>query len=222
MNAIFFKEWIKTRRYLLSAGVVTLGFAGYCMLRIDRTVSLKGASHIWEIMLSRDAVLVDLLTYIPLLAGLLLAVVQFVPEMYHKCLKLTLHLPCPLLKTINRMLLYGILALGVCFAPHFLLMFVYLQGILPPELYGRILLTALTWYVAGLCAYLLAAWICLEPVWKRRVFNIAVTVLLLRIFFLSPGPEAYNRFIPWLLLYSLLTVSFSWLSVLRFKAGKQD
>ena len=80
MNAIFYKEWIKTRWYLLLAGVVTLGFAGYSMLRINRVVELKGVEHVWEVMLQRDAVFVDLLQYIPLLVGLLLAVVQFVPE----------------------------------------------------------------------------------------------------------------------------------------------
>ena len=42
MNAIFYKEWIKTRWYLLLVGVVTLGFAGYSMLRINRVVELKG------------------------------------------------------------------------------------------------------------------------------------------------------------------------------------
>lgn len=222
MNAIFFKEWIKTRWYLLLACIVTLGFAGYSMLRINRVVDLKGAAHIWEVMLAKDAVFVNLLEYVPLLVGILLALVQFIPEMYHKCLKLTLHLPYPQLKMINLMLLYGLLALVVCFATNYLLMFVYLQGVLAPELYSHILLTALTWYLAGISGYLLMAWICLEPTWKRRVFYLVITVLLLRVFFLSSDPEAYNGFLPWLAIYSLLTISFSWLSVLRFKAGKQD
>ena len=120
------------------------------------------------------------------------------------------------------MLLYGLLILLVCFASNYLLMAIYLQGILAPELYSRILLTALPWYLAGFTAYLLIAWVCLEPTWKRRIFNLIVTVLLLRIFFLSSDPEAYNGFLPGLIVYSLLTVSLSWLSVIRFKAGKQD
>ena len=36
-------------------------FAGYSMLRINRVVQLKGAAHVWEVMLSRDAVFVNLL-----------------------------------------------------------------------------------------------------------------------------------------------------------------
>ena len=61
-------------------------------------------------------VFVDLLQFVPLVVGLLFAVVQFVPEMQRKCLKLTLHLPCPELRMIGAMLLYGVLLLGALFA----------------------------------------------------------------------------------------------------------
>ena len=166
--------------------------------------------------------LIDMLQYIPLIAGILMAIVQFVPEMQRKCLKLTLHLPYPELKMTGNMLLSGLILLLVCFASNFLLMEIYLNGILAHELKNHILLTALTWYLAGISGYLLVAWICLEPAWKRRILNLIIAVLLLRIFFLSPTPEAYNKFLPYLVVYTLLTASFSWLSIVRFKAGKQD
>ena len=207
MYAIFYKEWIKTRWYFLLAVLATLGFTGYCMLRINRVVEMKGAAHVWEVMLQRDVIFIDMLQYIPLIAGILMAIVQFVPEMQRKCLKLTLHLPYPELKMTGNMLLSGL---------------VYLNGILAHELKNHILLTALTWYLAGISGYLLVAWICLEPAWKRRILNLIIAVLLLRIFFLSPTPEAYNKFLPYLVVYTLLTASFSWLSIVRFKAGKQD
>ena len=202
MNAIFYKEWIKTRWYLLLALVVTVGFAGYSMLRINRVVTLKGVEHVWE--------------------GILLAVVQFVPEMHRKCLKLTLHLPYSQLRMVMLMLLYGLLVLLVCFGFNYVLMGFYLQGILASELVRHILLTAAPWYLAGIAGYLLVSWICLEPSWKRRIFNLIVAVLVLRIFFLSTTPEAYNGFLPWLAVCTLLTGTFSWLSIVRFKEGKQD
>lgn len=43
IKAIFYKEWIKTRWYFLLALVVTTGMAGYTMLRLNRTITLKGA-----------------------------------------------------------------------------------------------------------------------------------------------------------------------------------
>ncbi|MDL2252424.1 hypothetical protein LJC12_06230 [Odoribacter sp. OttesenSCG-928-J03] len=222
MKAIFYKEWIKTRWYFILAIIGTLGFAGYCMLRINRVVVFKGASHVWEVMLSRDVIFIDMLQYIPLLVGVLMAVVQFVPEMHHKCLKLTLHLPYPALRMVMAMLLGGAIQLVVCFLANFLLMWVYLQTVLASELTTHILLTALPWYLAGLTAYMLVAWICLEPAWKRRIINIIISVLVLKIFFMSSTPEAYNSFLPWLFVYTLLLTPISWLSVVRFKTGKQD
>ena len=103
MYAIFYKEWIKTRWYFLLAVVTTLGFTGYCMLRINRVIEMKGAAHVWEVMMQRDAIFIDMLQYIPLIAGVLMAIVQFVPEMQRKCLKLTLHLPYPELKMTGNM-----------------------------------------------------------------------------------------------------------------------
>ena len=150
MYAIFYKEWIKTRWYFLLAVLATLGFTGYCMLRINRVVEMKGAAHVWEVMLQRDVIFIDMLQYIPLIAGILMAIVQFVPEMQRKCLKLTLHLPYPELKMTGNMLLSGLVLLLVCFASNFLLMEVYLNGILAHELKNHILLTALTWYLGYL------------------------------------------------------------------------
>lgn len=222
LKAIFYKEWIKTRWFFILALLATLGFAGYCMLRVNRVVVFKEASHVWEVMLSRDAIFIDMLQYIPLLVGVLLAIVQFVPEMHRKCLKLTLHLPYPALRMVMAMLFGGVLLLLVCFASNFLLMWAYLQTVLAPELTAHILLTALPWYLAGITAYLLVSWICLEPAWKRRIINLVISVLVLKIFFLSETPEAYNSFLPWLVLYTILLASLSWLSVVRFKAGKQD
>ena len=139
MYAIFYKEWIKTRWYFLLAVVTTLGFTGYCMLRINRVIEMKGAAHVWEVMMQRDAIFIDMLQYIPLIAGVLMAIVQFVPEMQRKCLKLTLHLPYPELKMTGNMLFSGLVLLLVCFASNFLLMEVYLSGVLAHELKNHIL-----------------------------------------------------------------------------------
>ena len=117
-KAIVYKEWIKTRRYLFAALLLTAGFAGYGLLRLYRAVELMGAGHIWEVMVTRNAVFIDPIKFVPLLAGLLLAVVQFVPEMERKCLKLTLHLPVPALATLGAMLVFGLAELDLGRAVH--------------------------------------------------------------------------------------------------------
>lgn len=222
MNAIFYKEWIKTRYFSLLALLTTLGFTGYAMLRLNRVISMKGIEHIWEVMLSRDAIFVEILEFVPLIAGILFAIVQFAPEMHRKCLKLTLHLPYSQTRMINEMLLFGFLVLAGCFATNYIVMFFVLQDLFAPELYSRILLTAAPWYLAGIASYMLTSWITLEPTWKMRVFNAFVSCLLLKIFFMGSAPEAYNGFLPLLAVCTLLTASFSTLSMVRFKEGRLD
>lgn len=155
--------------------------------------------------------------------GCWLAVVQFAPEMHRKCLKLTLHLPVSALQATGTMLLFGVAALTVVSGheprPRS-------RGaaspVLPHELVANIVGTLMPWYAAGLAAYLFAAWVILEPTWKRRTVNILMAVLLLRIFFLAPVPRAYAGFLPVLLALTLLSASLAWLSVVRFMAGRQD
>ena len=174
LKAILYKEWIKSRWYLAVAFAVTCAFAGYAMLRLYRALGMMGAGHIWEVMVTRNAVFVEQMEYVPLLAGLLLAVA------------------------------------GAA------------SPVLPHELVANIVGTLMPWYAAGLAAYLFAAWVILEPTWKRRTVNILMAVLLLRIFFLAPVPRAYAGFLPVLLALTLLSASLAWLSVVRFMAGRQD
>ena len=126
IQAIFYKEWIKTRWYWLLATLFMIGITGYSMLRIGRTIAIQGIDHLWVVMVQKDAIFIDLLQFVPLLIGILLAAVQFFPEMQRKCLKLTLHLPYSQKKMVMSMLAYGVLALVTCFAMSFIMMGVYL------------------------------------------------------------------------------------------------
>ena len=174
-KAIFFKEWIKTRGLFFIALLVSLCFAGYVMMRINRVITFKGADHLWAILLSRDTVFIELLQYLPLIIGALFASSQFIPEMTQKRLKLTLHLPYPQQRMILLMLLAGVAQISIVF-----------------------LLQA-----ASLWIYLIAAGI-------------------VRIFFLLDKPEAYNSFLPTLIIFTILCASLSIRSVVRFKEGCQD
>ena len=222
IKAIFYKEWIKTRWYWLLALLLSIGFAGYAMLRVARVYSMKGAEHLWIVMIQRDAIFVDLLQFVPLFVGLAFALVQFVPEMHHKSFKLTLHLPIRATRAVAAMLSFGSVLLIATFALSLALMWGYLQSVLAPELWQHIIMSTLPWYLAGLAAYMLTAWISLEPTWKHRVINGVVALLLLRIYFMSPAPESYNSFLP---LLAVVTLSYSLLSMLsltRFRDGRQD
>lgn len=218
----FYKEWIKTRYYYIAAFVVMLAFCIYCILNIGRVIELKGAAHIWEVMLQRDAIFIQQLRFIPLIVGILAGIFQFIPEVSQKRIKLTMHLPCRYIQSIGSMLLFGFSGLLLIYGSNFLVLGISLSNHFAAEMVSRILLTALPWYVAGILGYLLTVWISVEPTWKRRIVNILIAAALLRLFFISEVPEAYNRFLPILITYTLFAATLPFYSVARFKTGKQD
>lgn len=222
IKAIFFKEWIKTKWIAIFGLSVLMGFTAYLLFNMFRVIDLKGAVHIWDVMIQRDAIFVDLLKFIPLLIGIALGVAQFVPEMTRKCLKLTLHLPFDATRMVFAMVGYGVVCLTVMFSIVLLVFYGVLSATFVSELVRHILMTMSVWFVAGVASYLFTAWIVLEPTWKRRIINIVMSILLLKIFFFESSPEAYNSFLPILIIYTLLCGSLAFLSVARFKLGKQD
>lgn len=149
IKAIFYKEWIKMRWFCLVAALFLAGFTAYALLRVQRVITFKGAAHIWGVMLEKEVVFIDILQYLPVLLGVLLALVQFIPEMTHKRLKLTLHLPFPQRKMILLMMGVGLAALAVLSAVQAFVLWCYFHTLLAPELVSRILLTSLPWYLAG-------------------------------------------------------------------------
>lgn len=222
IKAIFYKEWIKMRWFCLVAALFLAGGTAYALLRVQRVITFKGAAHIWEVMLEKEVVFIDILQYLPVLLGILLALVQFVPEMTRKRLKLTLHLPFPQRKMILLMTGAGLAALMVLFVVQVSVLWCYFRALLAPELVSRILLTALPWYLAGLTLYPLTAWVCLEPTWRRRIADILVAAGVCRLFFLSETPQAYDGMLPWLVMLLSCVLFFPLLSVYRFKQGCQD
>lgn len=222
IKAIFYKEWIKMRYFYPLSALLLTGFTLYALLRIQRVITFRGVAHLWEVLLEKEVVLIDTLQYLPMLLGILLALTQFVPEMSQKRLKLTLHLPFPERRMILLMEGIGAGALTLLLLLQGAILWSYLATVLPPELTARILLTALPWALAGLTLYLLTAWICLEPTWRRRIVNILIAAGIGRLFFLSDLPEAYNGMIPWLVLLLAGSLFSPLLSTWRFKQGCQD
>ena len=180
-------------------------------------VEFRGAGLLWEALVTKETVLTELLRYVPAIAGALLALGQFIPEIQQKRLKLTLHLPYPQGKMLLMMALYGLVALTLLFALQ-----AGVSAWVPGELVARVLRTMAVWYLAGWAGYLFTSALCLEPTWRLRVLILLVAAGFLRLLYLSGIPEAYNGFFPWLLLYVAASAGLVFAGVARFKEGHQD
>ena len=219
---ILYKEWLKTRWILLGITVVTAALTAYCFLNLTKVVQIRGAELLWGALVYKETVLTEILRFVPAIAGALLALSQWIPEIQRKRLKLTLHLPYSQTGMLAVITACGLVALTVLFALQAIASACVLSAWVPAELVSRVLRTMAVWYLAGWAAYLFTSALCLEPTWRMRVVILLVAAGLLRLMFLSGVPEAYNGFFPWLLVYVLLSGGLLFSGVARFKEGLQD
>lgn len=222
-SALFYKEWIKTRRVILLSGIILISLIIYTFINTGQSFRVGGAVQAWTNIILKDIpILPSIIKWFPLLAGVLLGLVQFIPEMTDKRLKLTLHLPLPETKILSSMLLYGIIILAVFFLLMYLTLLIGLQSYYPAEI-----IKAMTWQIlpsllGGITSYFFAAWICLEPVWRQRVFNALIATGGLALFWIDAKSGAYSSFTLYLVLIILIGFFFPFYSTARFKDGAQS
>lgn len=221
IGGLIYKEWIKTKWAVLLLTLLGLGVTGYALLSLGRIVAVRGEAHLWEVLLSKDVLLLDALKYQPILCGLVLAVVQWAPEMVQKRLKLTLHLPLPLGRIAFVMLSYGVVVLGLLFLVQLLILWGYLSRILAPELVTHLLVSVAHWFLAGWAMYGVATWVVVEPTWRGRLLFMLVSYGVVSLYFVAETPRAYQDLLWVIGLWSLLLCYIAILSIYRFKEGMQ-
>lgn len=222
IKAILYKEWIKTRWVVIAIAALGVLMLAYLFMRMGRSFRIAGHEHIWDVMVNRNQFMFYDLRYFPLVAGLLLGMAQYIPEVLQKRLKLTLHLPMPQNLMVGWMVAYGAISLLLFFVVHLLVLLVGIRYAFAYEFVVTAAYTVLPWYVAGLLAYLACAIVCIEPTWKKRIPLALLAIAMLKVLFLSRFPGAYMKSTWLLILLPLLCVWWVFWSVYRFRLGEQD
>ena len=220
-KALLFKEWIKTRWMLLLMFAVFALAMGYIALRVSSAARNVGMPHLWEVFILKNVVLLDQIKVLPLLAGIVMGITQFIPEMTKKRFKLTLHLPLGENRILFLMLGYGVASLLVLFAVSYGGFLWGLSSGFPGEVVAAWFSTVLPQVLCGFATYLLTAWIILEPVWTQRVYNTIIGLLLVSLFMIQGVPGSYAYMIPFLCGVLVLLAIYPKISVKRFKEGMQ-
>lgn len=221
-KSMIYKEWLKTWTAIACLMLMLIGFTSYDFLALAKNASLQGYGFLWSYAVGKYSILVDNLIYLPVICGLALATAQFIPETYRKCLKLTLHLPMSQLRTVSIMQGYGLVVLLVFFIIQAVSLGIFLGHYLVADIVWRILFSLLTWYCAGLCAYIWAGAIILEPAWRMRIFETVLMLALLSTFYLSSQMMGYScGILPLATVTTLAAFPLIHYSVRRFKDGVQ-
>ena len=221
-KSMIYKEWLKTWTAIAYLMLMLIGFTSYDFMALAKNASLQGYGFLRSYAVGKYSILVDNLIYLPVICGLALAAAQFIPETYRKCLKLTLHLPMPQLRTVSIMQGYGLVVLLVFFIIQAASLGIFLGHYLVADIVWRILFSLLTWYCAGLCAYIWAGAIILEPAWRMRIFETVLMLALLSTFYLSSQMMGYScGILPLATVTTLAAFPLIHYSVRRFKDGVQ-
>lgn len=222
VKAIIYKEWLKSRWYLLGIVLMTVVAAAFSFVNLGKIFQFNGAAPVWSTLVYKDTTFMENLKFLPLLSGIALAVAQWVPEMNRKCLKLTLHLPYPRGRMILMMYLYGVISLAILFCIVALAAALFLGHYFPHELTGRIIMTMIPWYLAGFAGYLWTSGLVTEPTWSARVLILLLLAGFVRLAFISTVPESYNGFLPLMTVFVLCGQLILFHSIARFREGLQD
>lgn len=220
-KSIFYKEWIKTRKLIGLLVLIFIGLITYIFIDILQLLRTSGAVNFVETVVQKDVALLPLIKYIPALSGILLAISQYVPEMQNKRLKLTLHLPIPESSIVSLMLGYGFMVMFLLLFVVFTILLIGLGILFPVEIVCANFFSALPWFLAGLAGYLITSWASLEPVWKYRVSDAIAGLCCLSFFFISARSGGMTAFLPVLMTIIIISFSFAYYSVTRFKEGAQ-
>ena len=220
-KSIIYKEFIKTRN---SIAIIIAAFTGvgiYSFMKIYENIRQAGIVAVWEEAVQRDHDMFSYFEYLPVIAGILLAITQYLPELHFKRLKLTLHLPMKEDNILLTMLLFGISVVVSLLAITLLVLLWGISRGFPPEIVHDVFMQLTPWFLAAPAAYLMTAWVYLEPRWKQRIMNIPPALLFLSLFLMKAKSGDFQYFDIFLIAALAVSFVFPFYSTARFKEGVQ-
>ncbi|MDP3148916.1 MAG: hypothetical protein Q8N83_07280 [Ignavibacteria bacterium] len=181
-SALLYKEWLKIRWAFFSMVFLTMLTLMYIALNMSSYNEFMTAKGFWGNVILLGFPFFTDIKYIPLLIGVVIAIVQFSPEMNLSRLKLTLHLPADENKLLLQMISLGFMLLTILFFLIAIILWAIVGIYFPAEVVAFVLSASFPWLVVGVASYFLTAAIILEPVWARRLILIPFALGFLDIY----------------------------------------
>ena len=219
IRSLFYKEWLKTK--WVSIVIVSIGIL--ILVKIVLTTSYY-LSHYspevyWYNIIIRKTVFFSLFKYFPVYSALVFGLFQFLPEIINKRLKLSLHLPLLENNILLNMIIFGTLLLLLIDLILAVSLSIITVHFFPVDLMYSVLLTILTWFLAGKIVYWVLSIVSVEPNWVKRILISAIGYGMAAMLFESHEYELYKESI----IYFLLIGMFFSLGIIytgnRFKKG---
>lgn len=219
-KSVLYKEWIKIRLIVLIAFGLGIVAMVNIFLKVRHDILFVDAANYWYSFLFRGSTFFGILRFLPFVAGLGVAISQYIPETVNKRIKLTFHLPVSENGVLISMHAFGAGVLLLLFLV-FLCLFTAGSAIFfPSDIIKASLLTLAPWFLGGMATYFLTALILLEPVWLFRGLYAVVAAGFVTLFYTG---AVIGGFQPVLLPLALMTLLLSCVvlfSGYRFRKGE--
>ncbi len=217
LRPIYYKEYLKIRWPWLTLLALNVLLMAYIFIETRRLFVLDHTEMVWYRTIHLHQMYYELFKYAPLITGLLLAGIQYLPEMVNERLRLSLHLPVSAHRLILAHVLVGLTAV-------FLILFLDMGALaligashFPAEVVTTAFWTTLPWCLAGMAAYLCVTLGLLEPNYRLRLANLIVAAGVTGLFLLPVTPGGYRPGLLFLAIPLLLLVPAVLLPAYRFR-----
>ncbi len=215
--SVFFKEIYKIRWMWLMVLLLNLVVAGYVCMASRRLFILDHPEIVWYRVMHLGQIHFGTLKALPLVTGILVACIQFLPEMWGQRLRLCLHLPISPHVLILYHIWVGLAAFVLAVVPVLGALWWISWTYFPFEAMVSDFLTFLPWCFAGLASYLGGALAMLEPNFRLKTFNVIISAGVAGLFLRNAEPGAYAHTLWVLLLFLGLMVLSVLLPAYRFR-----
>lgn len=216
---IAYKEWLKCRYALAVLIIMAIVQIVYLFVGLNKSMRFAGDEHIWDVIVNRDVFLLSSLKFMPLIFASTIGIVQFIPEIIQKRIKLSLHLPLPENLILRYILGFSQLICLVFFIVHLGLLILILNFYFPIEIIESIIYTLLPWYLSAFVALAFIPTICFEPLLIRKIFFLVLALALINGFYVTDFPSAYKYNFVYCIIINIAVLPLAYISIDRFKRG---
>ena len=220
LKTILYREWIKLRTVLLITLSAEFCYAMYSCIKLKYFIRQITPVKVMGIINDNNYLFFNTLKMHFIILGIIVALLQFLPEMKNKTLKLTLHLPFDNARMLFNMLKIGMSVLLLTSAFLLLIFLGITSYYFPREVVFAYLFNLLPWILSGVFAYAMCSAVCLEQRWPLRFLIIFVLYYASKTFIMEDAFFAYKGGIIYFLIITLISLLTPYYSLKRFKEGK--
>ncbi|TWI73225.1 hypothetical protein LZ24_01313 [Desulfobotulus alkaliphilus] len=219
IRAFIFKEWLKLRWAFLGLSLLGFSFLLFTGHGLYREFAAGPAVPIWQNLVERQVMFFSGLKYFGVLAGLVTALVQWLPDTPNRGLRLQLHLPFPQMQGVGILVLCGALTVIVVCGLMIAALLLITQYFFPWPVVRSVGLTVFPWMLAGLPVYAMAGAALLDISLLRRVIYGIIGWQMASLYLAGCGYAGFEGVLGLYGLMALLMLFAPFISAERFKRG---